>query len=146
MSVTWYCPVCWHHTGEQQTVCPGCGHSLMSHEFETYEERLMKALTHPVREQRMIAIETLGNIRYLPAVPKLELIVRNEEDAYVVCEVIRALMKIGTPECIQIIASLTDHPSVVVREELMKVKCSNPSMQGEKETWNMSHEKIEVQQ
>jgi len=118
----------------------------MSHEYETYEEKLMMALTHPVREQRMIAIETLGNIRYLPAVPKLELIVRNEADAYVVREVIRALRKIGTPECIQIIASLTDHPSVVVREELVKVKCSNPSMQGDKEMGNTSHEKIEVQQ
>jgi len=92
----------------------------MSHEFATYEEKLIKALTHPVREQRMIAIETLGNIRYLPAVPKFELIVRNEDDAYVVREVIRALMKIGTLECMQIIASLTNHPSVVVREELMK--------------------------
>ena len=146
MSVTWYCPVCWHHSGEQLKVFPGCGHSLMSHEFETYEEKLMQALTHPVREQRMIAIETLGNIRYLPAVPEFELIVRNEEDAYVVREVIRALRKIGTPECMQIIASLTDHPSVVVREELVKVNCSNPSMQGDNETGNTSHEKIEVQQ
>ena len=88
----------------------------MLYEFETYEEKLMRALSHPVREQRMIAIEILGSTRYLPAVPEFDRIVRNEEDPYVIREAIRALLKIGTPECMRIVSSLGDHPSVLVRK------------------------------
>jgi len=129
MAVTWFCPICWYHTREPHETCPGCGYSFTSQEVETYEEKLIRALSHPVREQRMIAIGILGSIRYLPAIPVFDRIVRNEEDAYVVREVIGALKKIGTPECMAILFSLQDHPSVVVRQELMVLQCSNPAMQ-----------------
>ncbi|HTY16017.1 MAG TPA: HEAT repeat domain-containing protein [Methanoregulaceae archaeon] len=129
MAVILYCPICWYHTGELYETCPGYGHSRISQEVETYEEKLIRALSHPVREQRMIAIGILGSIRYIPAVPVFDRIVRNEEDAYVVREVIRALKKIGTPECTAILFSLQDHTSVVVKQELMVLKCSNPAMQ-----------------
>lgn len=118
MAVTWFCPVCWYHSMQKFEVCPGCGHVLESYEYESYEEKQMRALSHPVREQRMLAIEALGRVRYLPAIPEFEKIVLEDEDPYLVREVMRALFKWGTPECLRILMLLEHHPSVIVRKEL----------------------------
>jgi len=118
MSETWFCPVCWHHSTERLERCPKCEHSIILFEYEIYAEKLMRALSHPVREQRMIAIETLGKLHYIPAIPEFEHIVRSEEDAYVISEVIDALRETDTPECRRILSSLHAHSSVIVRNKL----------------------------
>jgi hypothetical protein len=118
MSETCFCPVCWHHGTERLGHCPECGHSLVLYEFDSYEEKLMRAISHPVREQRMMAIETLGKIHYAPAISEFERIIRSEEDVYVIREVIRGLHAIGTPECRRLLVSLRTHPSVIVRNEI----------------------------
>jgi len=81
-----------------------------------YEERLISALTHPVREHRMIAIEVLGRRGYQGAVPAIVKIIETENDYYIVREAMRALYQIGGPECMAIIASLSRHPSPLVRK------------------------------
>ena len=117
MAMTWFCPLCWHHQESPLSKCPSCGRSLEQYNALTYEEKLVQSLYHPIREQRMIAIGILGRVRYLPAIPEFARIVQEEEDPFIICEVIRALRMIGTSECIQIIATLREHPSVIVRNE-----------------------------
>jgi len=118
MAITWYCPVCWHHTTERLERCQKCGHTISSYEYESYEEKLMRSLSHPVREQRMIAIETLGRINHQPAIQKFDEIIRSDEDPFVIREVVRALYEMKTPECMSLLSSLYTHPSIIVREEL----------------------------
>ena len=76
MLKTWYCPGCRHHSDERFGRCPDCGHSLAIYESDSYAEKLMRAPSHPVREQRMIAIETLGKLHYIPAIPEFERLIR----------------------------------------------------------------------
>ena len=45
-----------------------------------FADTLMTCLSHPVREYRLIAVESLGNIRYEPAQPYLTSIVQSEQD------------------------------------------------------------------
>lgn len=78
----------------------------------------MRSLSHPVREQRMIAIETLGRIHHQPAIQKIEEIIRSDQDPFVIREVVRALYEMKTPECMSLLSSLYPHPSIIVREEL----------------------------
>jgi len=78
----------------------------------------MQSLSHPVREQRMIAIETLGRINHQPAIQKFEEIIRSDQDPFVIREVVRALSEMKTPECMRLLSSLHTHPSIIVREEL----------------------------
>ncbi len=116
MVTTYFCPRCWHHESRPIATCPRCGHDLASEVILTYEERLLSALSHPVREQRMIAIEILGRLRYRKAVPHIAKILETEQDYYLIREGMKALTRIGGLECDDILWSLSlHHHSPLVR-------------------------------
>lgn len=64
----------------------------------------------------MIAIEVLGRMGSGKAVPALEKVIGSESDYYVIREAIKALDRIGGPKAGAIIASLSRHPSSLVRK------------------------------
>jgi len=109
MVTTYFCPRCWHHETRPIATCPRCGHDLAAEDILTYEERLLSALSHPIREHRMIAIEILGRLRYKKAVPQIARIVETESDYFLVREGLKALMRIGGPDCDKILTSLSQH-------------------------------------
>jgi hypothetical protein len=117
MAVTWFCPRCWCATGCEPVPCPECGYHPGPKNKESYEDKLINALFHPVRDRRMTAIETLGRMRSRPAVPVLWWLVQNGADPFTAREIVRALNRIGTPLCMLMIESMTRHSSVIVRRQ-----------------------------
>ncbi|NPV04634.1 MAG: HEAT repeat domain-containing protein [Syntrophaceae bacterium] len=75
----------------------------------------MRALGHPVRENRMMAIRILGDLKSQAAVPALGGLLDGERDYYVIREAVVALRKIGGPQSLRRIRSLQRHPSRMVR-------------------------------
>src|SRR5512135_1720063 len=82
--LNYYCPHCWKEIEAGAIQCPHCLYALADHERLSYEEKLLRALGHPIRENRMLAIQLLGELRSTAALPAFEAILRAEEDPYVV--------------------------------------------------------------
>ena len=75
----YYCSSCWHEIEGGTEICPNCRSSQLCSE-EMFADTLITCLSHPVREYRLIAVESLGNIRYEPAQPYLTSIIQSEQD------------------------------------------------------------------
>ncbi len=114
--LAYYCPNCWNEIEAGDTQCPYCLYSLDDYERLTYEEKLMLALEHPIRESRMMAIRLLGELRSRLAVPAFGAILQQEEDFYVIREIAQALARIGTEESRDLLRSLKHHRSALIRK------------------------------
>jgi len=95
--------------------CPRCGYDLSTYEKLSYEEKLIIALKHPVRENRMIAVEVLGKLHSRAAIPFFDTLLQTEEDFYMIREIVHALVRIGNVKSRNIIQKLKDHPSGLLR-------------------------------
>jgi len=120
---TFYCPNCWRWSPTVQEVCPACGYTLADYHALSYDERLIRAVRHPIRENRMIAVELLGKRRYAPAVAVFAGLLSKERDYYMIREVARALCRIDTPESRAVLDRLRCHSSPLVRA-LLEEPCT----------------------
>lgn len=66
--MTHFCPNCWKTVDADIDECPSCGFRLADYDGASYERKLLLALKHPVRENRLLAVQVLGRIRSRPAV------------------------------------------------------------------------------
>jgi HEAT repeat protein len=114
---TFFCPQCWEKIPGSVLECPHCRYDLSGYERLSYEEKLVLALRHPLRENRLMAIRLLGELKSQMALALFESMLKTEEDFFVVREVIYSLTKIGNENerNRQIIQALRDHPSRLVR-------------------------------
>lgn len=113
--LTFFCPGCWTEIREADVICPSCGHNLSDYVRLPYEEKLILALSHPLKENRMMAICLLGDLKSRGAVAAFESLIKTETDFYVLREVARSLTKIGDGEGWRIVRQLREHPSDLVR-------------------------------
>ncbi|MCU0583419.1 MAG: HEAT repeat domain-containing protein [Syntrophales bacterium] len=123
MAAHFFCPGCWREIGKSERRCPDCGYVLEDFQGLPYEGKLIRALDHPVRENRMMAIRILGDLKAQAALPAFEKVLERETDYYVIREVVVALHKIGTTAAIRRIESLRGHPSTMVRKLVKMVLC-----------------------
>lgn len=113
--LTFFCPGCWTEIQGSDFVCPACGFNLSDYARLPYEEKLILALSHALRENRMMAIRLLGDLRSKRAVDAFEAILKTEEDFYIVRELVRSLRKIGSARSGRILEGLRNHPSRLVQ-------------------------------
>jgi len=111
-----FCPDCWKEIDERTTVCPHCEYDISEYANLSYERKLICALRHPIRENRMMAIQLLGETHSHMALPYFAAILETEEDFYIIREILYSLEKIGNTESRNIIRRLRTHKSKMVRE------------------------------
>jgi len=121
MSTTFFCPFCGKRTPGDSATCPQCKRSIGNWKTHPFEERLLLTLRHPILEQRMMAIQILGQKRYERAVPVFAAMISEGQDVYTLKEIATALIRINTPESRQVLAVLHAHPSAVVRKACEEV-------------------------
>jgi HEAT repeat protein len=114
--VTYFCPNCWNEFKENFKKCPACGYSIEEFERLSYEDKLIVALNHPVREFRMNAIRQLGNMRSERALQHFERIIDREDDIFTLMEIAEALSKIRSQKSLELLFKLAEHGSRVVSE------------------------------
>jgi len=87
-----------------------------------FEERLLRTLSHPVQEQRLLAIRILGDLGSQSALPFFErLLIDPNADVYELQEILNALNKIQGIQAQKLIRSACDHPFKVVRHLAKKL-------------------------
>jgi HEAT repeat protein len=122
--VTYYCPKCWAEIGADTTVCPHCGYLMTDFKKLSYEEKLLLTLKHPILDNRMIAVQSLGNLGSQQALPMFaEILADLDADVFVLREVLEALAKIDHPQSRELLKEALNHPFPVIRhkaEELVK--------------------------
>jgi HEAT repeat protein len=112
--MTHFCPECWRSVPEGARQCPHCGSDLGND--LSYEDKLLRALQHPVPETRYLAVQLLGDIRSTRAVPEFARILAEERDPYLLRAVLRALAEINSDESSRLIRQAASHPFLIVRE------------------------------
>jgi HEAT repeat protein len=112
----YFCPDCWKEIDECTTVCPHCKYDISEYGNLSYEGKLICALRHPIRENRMMAIQLLGEMHSHMALPYFAAILETEEDYFVIREIIYSLERIGNTEGKNIIRRLRTHKSKLVRK------------------------------
>src|SRR5207245_5540565 len=111
------------------TVCDRCGTSLAESEPICYDQKLMRALHHPVPETREMAAMVLGLRQDQHALPVLMSRLLEESDIGVLCAISKALGQLG--DC-QAVASLSrrlvQQPALVVALTLVDAIAAHARM------------------
>lgn len=116
-----FCLRCWAEIAEGDSSCPTCGYALQQYLELSYEEKLLLALQHPIRENRMMAIELLGRLGSRRALPEFEKMLQTESDFYLLREILYALAQIEDPQSQASLLNSTQHRSKLVRELASKL-------------------------
>jgi hypothetical protein len=116
-----FCPNCWVETRPAAPVCSCCGFRLAAFDALGYEGKLLLSLKHPVPENRMLAIQLLGELKSRPATLVFATIINEEVDPYALRAIVHALARIGGEESWTILGRLRSHPSVIVRNAIEDV-------------------------
>ena len=114
--ITYFCPACWREIDRDAVRCPGCGYNTTAYSELPYEEKLILALNHPIHDNRLLAVQLLGNLRSNASLPHFKAMLELEDDFYLLREVLTALAKIGSPDSREILSEATKHDSHLVRE------------------------------
>ena len=119
---TYFCPNCWHEVKRGSKRCPDCGYDLSQDSQQSYEEKLIKALSHPVHESRLIAAQVLGELHSTTALQHFEQILKNNhKDYYLSHAILDALQKIPHPESQRIMREAQQNSIALIRRESAEI-------------------------
>jgi hypothetical protein len=91
-SMKLFCPNRWVETCPEESICPRCGFRLAAFDALGYDGKLLLALKHSIPENRMLAIELLGEFRSRPAALAFASIIVNEDDPFALGAIARACL------------------------------------------------------
>ena len=97
--MVYFCPSCWRVVG-QGDVCPACGLDPQRFEEKTYEEKLIRSLSHPEPTVPVRAATILGELRSKAAVEPLIVLAISNPDPYIQEAAVIALGRIGDERAI----------------------------------------------
>jgi len=125
--ITYYCPNCWNEISERDQVCPQCGYVLEEDTHLELEEKLLMSLRHPVPDIQMMAVQILGNLGSILALPQFDIILSDPDaDVYLLREVIQSLSKIRHPKSAELLRKVRAHSSPLIsrlaEEQLKRIK------------------------
>ena len=114
MSLIRFCSNCWAENPIGATVCDRCGRPLTETEPIFYDQKLMRALHHPVPETREMAAMLLGQRRDRHALPVLLARLLEETDIGVLCAISQALGQLGDCRAVPSLAKRLAQPLALV--------------------------------
>ncbi len=114
MPLIQFCSHCWAENLLDATVCERCGTSLSETEPIFYDQKLMRALHHPVPQTREMAAILLGQRQHRHALPVLLSCLREETDIGVLCAISRALGQLGDCETVTPLTKCLAQPLALV--------------------------------
>ena len=117
----YFCPDCWHEADPVAIRCGRCGTDLTEHLRLPYEQKLLQAVRHPVREARLLAIQLLGQLRSEEALPEWERLLADEADCDLLFEVVHALAELSSHESQVVLRIAARHPSMPVAETAKRI-------------------------
>lgn len=117
-----YCLNCFSMIPVEAKTCPTCGESIANLSAQSYREKLLHGLCHPLSEVRMRAIIALGwRGEDSAAQPLLELALRHPVDVVEGLAVVKSLARMGREGRIAMVALAERHRAHAVREAAKQV-------------------------
>lgn len=114
MSLVQFCPKCWAINVMEATTCEQCAAPLAPDEPVLYDQKLLRALHHPVTETREMAARLLGYRRDRHALPALTTRLFEETDTGVLCAISSALGQLGSCQAVAALAKRLAQPNALV--------------------------------
>lgn len=114
MPLIQFCSNCWAENLIGATVCDRCGTSLSETEPIFYDQKLRRALHHPIPETREMAAMLLGQRRDQHALPVLLSRLLEETDIGVLCAISQALGQLGDCRAVASLAKRLAQPVALV--------------------------------
>ncbi len=114
MPLMQFCSNCWAENPFGATVCGRCGASLAETEAIFYDQKLMRALHHPVPETREMAAMLLGQRRDQHVLPVLMSRLLEETDIGVLCAISKALGQLGDCRAVTSLSKRLAQPNALV--------------------------------
>ena len=103
-----YCMNCWAEIAEDCGSCPKCGAFQEELLKEDFNQKLIRALSHPEPETVLRAIEIIGNRKCNEAMPFLKNIITEHRDPFRTAQALEAFLKLESPNKIEFIREYTD--------------------------------------
>jgi hypothetical protein len=100
-----YCPNCFYPNDSSKNICEKCGKPL-DWKDESYEDKLIKALSHKDPRIVLRAVEILSNFKSYKVEKALVKIIFKTKDPYIQSAAISSLTDIGSPETLKIFRKL----------------------------------------
>jgi HEAT repeat protein len=97
-----YCPNCFHPNESDNEYCEKCK-SLLTWKEKSYEEKLIKALSHREPATALLAANLLSNFKSTKSEKALRSIALHSEDPYVQAAAINSLKTIGSPRTLPVL-------------------------------------------
>jgi len=114
MPLIQFCSHCWAENLLDATRCERCATPLSETEPIFYDQKLMRALLHPVPETREMAAMLLGQRQDRHALPVLESRLLEETDIGVLCAISKALGQLGDCQGVSSLAKRLEKPLALV--------------------------------
>lgn len=93
--ITYYCPNCWREISPKVRVCPHCRTQLDERAQDSFVDKLLGALNHPIPARAAFAARVLGQQREARAVEPLLHALEIDDEGEVQEAAVRALGEIG---------------------------------------------------
>ncbi len=114
MPLIQFCSNCWAENLIDTTICDRCGTSLAETEPIFYDQKLLRALQHPVPEVREMVAMLLGLRQDRHALPALLARLLEESDIGVLCAISKALGQLGDCQAAALLAKRLAQPNALV--------------------------------
>jgi hypothetical protein len=114
MPLIQFCSNCWAENPLDAPNCDRCGTSLSETGSIFYDQKLMRALHHPIPETREMAAMLLGQRRDQPALPVLMSRLFEETDMGVLCAISKALGQLGDCRAVASLSKRLAQPNALV--------------------------------
>jgi HEAT repeat protein len=114
MPLLQFCSTCWAENLMEAPICTRCGTPLSETAPIYYEQKLMRALHHPLPETREMAATLLGYRRDMQALPILMSRLFEETDIAVLCAISKTLGQLGDCQAAAALSRRLAQPDALV--------------------------------
>ena len=119
--MTFFCPACWKKIQEDDRICPHCGADMTLLDQKSFDEKLIQALGHPIRETAGMAVWILGERKTVEAITPLIRLFEMTDNPFLQREILDALDKIGTEDALNFVMESLDHHISMVRRRAWEI-------------------------
>ncbi len=116
-----FCPYCWREIGENERKCPHCAMFLVEHDKKDFEEKLINALRHPVRDTIERAVWILGKLKSHIAVDALIDLFNSIDNPFLKRHILEALYEIDSEPAKAFIINCIENEEGIVRKKAIEL-------------------------
>ncbi len=119
---TYFCPNCWEEIPEGALTCPYCHKMIDELARQSFPEKLIASLAHPVPSRAALAARILGQLHDPRAVEPLEAIFVKSQDPELHEAAVRALGELRDPRALDTLVRILNDPTAFLSLRLAAVE------------------------